>query len=111
MILKVHPSNYRIEGFHEEVSSRELAALAHKHGLLFYEDQGSGALLPDDILVRGGEETYAGFGCGGARYRCRARAISCWAPRRRALSWAVAIWSRPVGHIRLCAPCARASSR
>ena len=31
--------------------------LAHKHGLLFYEDQGSGALLPDDILVRGGEET------------------------------------------------------
>lgn len=57
MILKVHPSNYRIEGFHEEVGSRELAALAHKHGLLFYEDQGSGALLPDDILVRGGEET------------------------------------------------------
>ncbi len=56
MILKVHPSNYRIEGFHEEVNSRELAALAHKHGLLFYEDQGSGALLPDDILVRGGEE-------------------------------------------------------
>ena len=56
MILKVHPSNYRIEGFHEEVGSRELAALAHKHGLLFYEDQGSGALLPDDILVRGGEE-------------------------------------------------------
>ena len=57
MILKVHPSNYRIEGFHEEVSSKELAVLAHKHGLLFYEDQGSGALLPDDILVRGGEET------------------------------------------------------
>ena len=57
MILKVHPSNYRIEGFHEEVGSKELAALAHKHGLLFYEDQGSGALLPDDILVRGGEET------------------------------------------------------
>ena len=57
MILKVHPSNYRIEGFHEEVGSRELAALAHKHDLLFYEDQGSGALLPDDILVRGGEET------------------------------------------------------
>ena len=56
MILKVHPSNYRIEGFHEEVGSRELAALAHKHGLLFYEDQGSGALLSDDILVRGGEE-------------------------------------------------------
>ena len=33
MILKVHPSNYRIEGFHEEVGSRELAALAREHGL------------------------------------------------------------------------------
>ncbi len=56
--LKVHPSNYRIEGFHEEVSSRELAALAGGHRIrLFYENQGSGALLPDDILVRGGEET------------------------------------------------------
>ena len=50
MILKVHPSNYRIEGFHEEVGSRELAALAHKHGLLFYEDQGSGALLPLSLI-------------------------------------------------------------
>ncbi len=70
MILKVHPSNYRIEGFHEEVGSRELAALAHKHGLLFYESsQGSGALLPDDILVRGGRRNHAGFGRGGARYR------------------------------------------
>ena len=57
MILKVHPSNYRIEGFHEEVPATELAALAHKHGLLFYEDQGSGALLPSELLERGGEGT------------------------------------------------------
>ena len=57
MILKVHPSNYRIEGFHEEVPATELAALAHRHGLLFYEDQGSGALVPSDLLQRGGEGT------------------------------------------------------
>lgn len=57
MILKVHPSNYRIEGFHEEVPATELAALAHEHGLIFYEDQGSGALVESDLLVRGGEGT------------------------------------------------------
>ena len=55
MILKVHPSNYRIEGFHEEVPATELAALARKHGLVFYEDQGSGALVSDEVLARGGE--------------------------------------------------------
>ena len=57
MILKVHPSNYRIQGFHEEVPATELAALAHRHGLLFYEDQGSGALVESDLLRRGGEGT------------------------------------------------------
>lgn len=56
-ILKVHPSNYRIEGFHEEVPAVELSRLAHEHGLLFYEDQGSGALLDSDLLRRGGEYT------------------------------------------------------
>ena len=55
MILKVHPSNYRIEGFHEEVSVAELSALAHEHGLLLYEDQGSGALLADGVLADAGE--------------------------------------------------------
>ena len=55
MILKVHPSNYRIEGFHEEVPAEDLARLAHEHGLIFYEDQGSGALIEDDFLRRGGE--------------------------------------------------------
>ena len=79
MILKVHPSNYRIEGFHEEVGSRELAALAHKHGLLFYEDQGSGALLPDDIETRTpGKRAVKCAKIGGRRY-C---AMVVLAPRR-----------------------------
>ena len=56
MILKVHPSNYRIEGFHEEVSAAELSALAHEHGLLLYEDQGSGALLADGVLADAGDK-------------------------------------------------------
>ena len=43
-ILRVHPSNYRIVGFTARPAIDELAALAKKHKLLFYEDIGSGAL-------------------------------------------------------------------
>ncbi len=45
MILKVHPSNYRITGFTKTPATSELTALAHESGLLFYEDAGSGALI------------------------------------------------------------------
>ena len=108
-ILKVHPSNYRIEGFTEEVSLKGLAALAHKHGLLFYEDQGSGALPPDDILVRGGEETTPASGFGRASIWCRARAISCLVPHRRALYMGRRNLVQACGSHPLM-PCARASS-
>ena len=43
-ILKVHPSNYRIEGFHEDVSAADLAALAAQHGIPFIFDVGSGLI-------------------------------------------------------------------
>lgn len=45
LVLKVHPSNYRVVGFHEEVDAVELARLAHDHGIRVYEDQGSGVLV------------------------------------------------------------------
>ncbi len=45
MILKVHPSNYRIEGFAAQVEARELAALANRHGVPLVHDLGSGTLL------------------------------------------------------------------
>ena len=44
LILKVHPSNYRIEGFAEEASYRELGELAARHNLPFVADVGSGLL-------------------------------------------------------------------
>ena len=44
-ILKVHTSNYRIEGFHQEVSVKDLSVLARKHGLLLLMDIGSGAMI------------------------------------------------------------------
>ncbi|QQS45988.1 MAG: L-seryl-tRNA(Sec) selenium transferase [Acidobacteriota bacterium] len=45
VILRAHPSNYRIVGFTEKPSIEELARLAEAHHLPFFEDLGSGCLL------------------------------------------------------------------
>ena len=45
LVLRVHPSNYRIVGFTSAPTLSELARLAHERNLLLYEDAGSGALL------------------------------------------------------------------
>ena len=44
LIMRVHPSNYRIVGFATAPEVSELAALAHEAGLPLYEDAGSGQL-------------------------------------------------------------------
>lgn len=44
LLMKVHPSNYRITGFTEEASLEEVAALAHANGLPMVYDMGSGLL-------------------------------------------------------------------
>jgi L-seryl-tRNA(Ser) seleniumtransferase len=45
ILVRVHPSNYKIVGFTEKPSLAELAQLAHRKGILLYEDAGSGALF------------------------------------------------------------------
>ena len=70
MLLKVHPSNYRIVGFSEQVGMRELRALADAENerrraagaegdVLVYEDQGSGAFLNLDAFGAYAEPTVA----------------------------------------------------
>ena len=53
LLLKVHPSNYRVVGFAETPSVRELSQLARDRGLPFVYDLGSGLLdrypgIPDE---------------------------------------------------------------
>ena len=45
MLLKVHPSNFRITGFTSEVALPELVALGRRYNLLVVEDLGSGCLV------------------------------------------------------------------
>ena len=58
MLLKVHPSNYRVVGFTAEVSLAEIVEIGNAHNLPVMEDLGSGALadmasygLPREPLV------------------------------------------------------------
>ncbi len=45
LLLKVHTSNYVVQGFTAEVAPEELAKLAQAHGLPFVDDLGSGTLI------------------------------------------------------------------
>jgi L-seryl-tRNA(Ser) seleniumtransferase len=58
LILRVHPSNFRIQGFTARPELRELAALAKERGVPLYEDLGSGCLV--DLRRFGFDEPLAG---------------------------------------------------
>ena len=58
-LMKVHTSNYVVQGFTAEVADQDLAALAHRHDLPYIVDLGAGALidmaalgLPHETTVR-----------------------------------------------------------
>jgi len=54
LLLRVHPSNFRITGFTERPSLADLAALGRGHSLPVYEDLGSGCIA--DLRAYGIEE-------------------------------------------------------
>jgi L-seryl-tRNA(Ser) seleniumtransferase len=55
LLLRVHPSNYRIVGFTSSPDLSALSSLAHEAGLFLYEDAGSGAIA-DLTKYRLGDE-------------------------------------------------------
>ena len=52
LLLKVHPSNYRVIGFTESVSTRELAELGRDRSVPVMEDLGSGSLRRSPAVGR-----------------------------------------------------------
>lgn len=65
-VLRVHPSNYRIEGFTERPSLDDLGALARARGVPLVHDLGSGLLRPSDVPQLAGEPDAVGSIAGGA---------------------------------------------
>ncbi|NNE93065.1 MAG: L-seryl-tRNA(Sec) selenium transferase, partial [Verrucomicrobiales bacterium] len=51
MLLKVHRSNFWMDGFVDEPSTEELVELGKKHGIPVVEDLGSGAMVQTDQLA------------------------------------------------------------
>ena len=60
MLLKVHRSNFFMEGFVESPDTRALAELAHRHDKVLIEDLGGGAMFPTAALDGEHEPTPAG---------------------------------------------------
>src|SRR5690349_17446800 len=54
LILRVHPSNFRVSGFTARPELKELAQLGKDRGIPVYEDLGSGCLL--DLRAKGMDE-------------------------------------------------------
>ncbi|OZM56297.1 L-seryl-tRNA(Sec) selenium transferase [Lottiidibacillus patelloidae] len=45
MIMKVHTSNFKVVGFTKELKTKELVEISKGHGVIYYEDLGSGDLF------------------------------------------------------------------
>ena len=60
VLLKVHPSNFRIMGFTHEVTLAEMVDLGRRYGLKVVEDLGSGCLV--DLSRYGLEQRAHGSG-------------------------------------------------
>lgn len=59
LIMKIHPSNFRIVGYTEDVGLRELVDLGSQHFIPVAEDLGSGSLVHLEPVGLAGEHTAA----------------------------------------------------
>jgi len=58
LVLKVYPSNYRVEGFVSSVEPAVLADFAHRRGLPLFVDEGSGMLRTDAAPPLRGHQSF-----------------------------------------------------
>ena len=70
VLLRVHQSNFRLVGFTELPSVRELARVAERHELPLIDDLGSGALTPSNSLLLSEEPSVRESLEGGADLVC-----------------------------------------
>jgi L-seryl-tRNA(Ser) seleniumtransferase len=70
LLLKVHPSNYRIRGFVEAVAAARLAELGRRHGLPVLIDEGSGLLRPHPAPQMEGHPSLSELVASGCHLAC-----------------------------------------
>ena len=103
-LLRVHTSNFRVEGFTESASLAEMAAVAHARELLLIDDLGSGAAEPiadeptvaeslqhSDVVTFSGDKLFGGPQAGIVLGRGEAGAAAVKKMSRHPLARAVRI--------------------
>ncbi|HEX2252253.1 MAG TPA: L-seryl-tRNA(Sec) selenium transferase [Thermoanaerobaculia bacterium] len=70
VLLKVHPSNYRVAGFTAAVGAAALADLGRRHGVPVLVDEGSGLLRPRPEPVFAGHDSLAELIAAGCDLAC-----------------------------------------
>lgn len=65
-IMRIHPSNYKIQGFSSEVPLAEMAEIAHRNDLVMIDDVGAGSLIDMSRFGFESEPTLSGSISGGA---------------------------------------------
>jgi L-seryl-tRNA(Ser) seleniumtransferase len=103
-LLRVHTSNFRVEGFTETASLEDMSAVAHAHQLLLIDDLGSGAAEPiageptvaeslqhSDVVTFSGDKLFGGPQAGIILGRGDAGATALAKMSRHALARAVRI--------------------
>ena len=70
LLLKVHPSNYRVEGFTAAVGAAALADLARRRELPLVVDEGAGLLAPHPAPQLAGHDSLAELAAAGVTLAC-----------------------------------------
>ena len=107
LLLRVHPSNFRITGFTARPELRELVALGRERSIPVYEDLGSGCVVDlrpfgiDEPLVSDSLEPASTWSRSAATSSSAVRKPESWRAARRS--------SRACAAIRCSAPCVSTS--